>query len=159
VRALALGIGTLFGAGRSPIAPGTVGAAVALVVPAAIAFLAPQAYAPALFIGAIVLAVVGPAVAQVMIDELEDNDPRSFVLDEVAGMWIAALRPAAPVWPTLLVAFFLFRLFDVWKPGLVGRLDRMHGGRGVMYDDLAAGALALAVGVALEVGWRALAGL
>jgi phosphatidylglycerophosphatase A len=85
-----------------------------------------------------------------------DPDPSEIVIDEVVGMWIALLPVSfgaaargvevLALWPGIVAAFVLFRLFDIWKPGPVGWADRRHGPLGVMLDDVIAGALA-AVGV------------
>jgi phosphatidylglycerophosphatase A len=73
------------------------------------------------------------------------HDPSEVVIDEVAGQWIALL----PViyfglgWIGWLLAFALFRLFDIWKPGPIRQLDRRFpGGIGTMIDDVAAGVVA-----------------
>ena len=73
------------------------------------------------------------------------HDASEIVVDEVAGQWIA-MMPVAPitvlgtVWWQLLLAFVLFRLFDIEKPWPVGWIDRQTaGGWGVMADDVAAG--------------------
>ncbi|MEL6533497.1 MAG: phosphatidylglycerophosphatase A [Pseudomonadota bacterium] len=86
-----------------------------------------------------------------------DHDPSEIVIDEVAGQWIAlwpvslgAELSGAPIlalWPGILAAFVLFRLFDILKPGPVGWADRMQSPLGVMLDDVIAGAFA-ALGVA-----------
>ena len=78
------------------------------------------------------------------------QDPSEFVIDEVAGQWLALLAPSAAFWqhggdmpwPAPLAAFVFFRLFDIWKPWLVGRADRRNDAAGVMIDDLWAGAFA-----------------
>jgi phosphatidylglycerophosphatase A len=85
-----------------------------------------------------------------------DHDPSEIVIDEVAGQWTALLpvsfgawvmgAEVLRLWPGIVAAFLLFRLFDIWKPGPVGWADRMHTPLGVMLDDVIAGALA-AVGV------------
>lgn len=69
-------------------------------------------------------------------------DPPEIVIDEVAGQWLALT--AVPHQPfELVLAFGLFRLFDILKPGPVGWADRrLHGGSGIMLDDLIAGLLA-----------------
>lgn len=85
--------------------------------------------------------------------ELKDRpgeDPSEIVIDEVAGMWLTLLFPAAGfwmrdmsmVWPGPVAAFVFFRLFDITKPSLVGRADRRHDAPGVMLDDLWAGVFA-----------------
>jgi len=81
-----------------------------------------------------------------------DDDPPEFVIDEVAGQWLALLFSSAAFWarghegflptPAPLAAFVFFRLFDVWKPWIIGRADRLGGARGVMLDDLIAGVFA-----------------
>ena len=85
--------------------------------------------------------------------ELKDKpgeDPSHIVIDEVAGLWLAMLFPAAGfwmrdmsmVWPGPIGAFLFFRLFDIWKPWLVGQADRRGDAPGVMLDDLWAGLFA-----------------
>ncbi|APX13759.1 phosphatidylglycerophosphatase A family protein [Tateyamaria omphalii] len=85
-----------------------------------------------------------------------DHDPSEIVADEVVGQWIALfpLSYAAwdrgidilAMWPGWLAAFALFRLFDIWKPWLVGWADRRGDALGVMLDDVIAGVFA-AIGV------------
>jgi len=68
-------------------------------------------------------------------------DPSEVVIDEIAGMWWAALLlPASPY--DLVAVFLLFRLFDVVKPAPIPRLERLPGGLGIVADDVAAGLLA-----------------
>jgi len=75
------------------------------------------------------------------------EDASEIVADEVAGMWLALAAVSvvypvdAPVW-IVLFAFVVFRLFDILKPGPIGWLDReLHGGLGIMADDMVAGAV------------------
>ena len=137
--------GTLFGLGRSPWAPGTVGSLAAL----AVGVLTPASIYPwFIAVLAITASLVGPRLADRMIGDGADKDPGRFVFDEAAGMWIAMLRLEKPEgWLTFAIAFALFRLFDITKLWPVGRLERVHGGMGVMLDDIAAGAIALAIGI------------
>ena len=72
------------------------------------------------------------------------KDPGVIVIDEVAGMMISVLF-LPRTWPVLLAAFFLFRLFDVWKPFPARQSQAIGGGVGVMIDDVIAGIYALAV--------------
>ncbi len=73
------------------------------------------------------------------------HDPAEVVIDEIAGQWIALLPViyfGAP-WYGWFAAFVAFRLFDIWKPGPIGQLDKnFKGGVGTMIDDIAAGACA-----------------
>ena len=90
------------------------------------------------------------------------GDESEYVIDEVAGMWIALLPVSVgaahagadilALWPGWLVAFLAFRLFDVWKPGPIGWADRQRGPLGVMLDDILAGvAAAVCVGAGAAV--------
>ncbi|WP_425038870.1 phosphatidylglycerophosphatase A family protein [Primorskyibacter sp. S187A] len=88
----------------------------------------------------------------------DDHDPSEIVIDEVVGQWIALLPVSAGamavnadvlrLWPGILAAFVLFRLFDIWKPGPIGWADRRGDALGVMLDDIIAGIFA-ALGVVL----------
>ena len=99
---------------------------------------------------AITLLAVWAADRVVM--ETGQKDPSFIVIDEWAGMWIAltpllctpAPQPQPPLlWATrLVVPFLLFRLFDIWKPGIVDRAQRLPGGWGVVLDDVLAGLFA-----------------
>jgi phosphatidylglycerophosphatase A len=75
-----------------------------------------------------------------------DRDPGPVVIDEVVGQMIASapvlLIEAAHPWWGLVLSFFLFRLFDIWKPGPINKLQDLPGGWGIMLDDVAAGILA-----------------
>lgn len=153
-------IATFLGAGTLRPAPGTWGSLAAL--PAAWAL--HVAGGPwALVAGVFIATAAGLWATGRMIAETGDTDPSEVVIDEVAGMWIAILplsfgaaRVGADItalWPGWVVAFVLFRLFDILKPGPIGWADRQHTAWGVMLDDLIAGALA-ACGV-LAGAWLA----
>ncbi len=96
---------------------------------------------------------------------VDDEDPPEVVVDEVAGQWLALLFPAVAFWihgwsgwlpwPAPLAAFVFFRLFDIWKPGPIGWIDRRHTPAAVMLDDLAAGAVAGLCALAAGLGWHA----
>ena len=85
---------------------------------------------------------------------LGQKDPGIIVVDEIAGMALSVLLVPRTI-PVLLVAFFLFRLFDVWKPFPAHESQAFAGGLGVMVDDLIAGAYALI----LVMGARVLFGV
>lgn len=73
---------------------------------------------------------------------LENRDPSQIVLDEIVGMAIALA--GAPLEPSLvIIAFLAFRFFDIWKPFPIRYIDRsIHGGWGIVLDDVAAGIMA-----------------
>jgi phosphatidylglycerophosphatase A len=134
-------VASLWGIGGLRPAPGTWGSAAVL----------PLAFFPgSVAMLACLLFTLAGFWALNRLPEVED-DPSWVVVDEAAGMSLA-LAFAASLWGVVL-AFALFRLFDVWKPGPVGWADRQPGAFGVMADDLVAGALA-AMGV---VAFQALA--
>jgi phosphatidylglycerophosphatase A len=146
---LAFVIATWGGAGYAPVASGTVGSAVALVLLWLIPF---TLTGLAITLGAL---VVGGLWAGGRVERaLEQKDPGIIVVDEVAGMTLSVLLLPRTI-PVLLVAFFLFRLFDVWKPFPARESQAFTGGLGVMIDDLIAGAYALI----LVMGARALFGV
>jgi len=100
----------------------------------------------------LILALVAVWAADRVVRETGQKDPSFIVADEWAGIWIAltpllftnTLQPQPlALWAARLVApFALFRLFDIWKPGVVDKAQRLPGGWGVVMDDLLAGLLA-----------------
>jgi phosphatidylglycerophosphatase A len=136
MRKLALLIATVLGAGYSPIAPGTAGSLVAIVI----AYLLRGVLAPWHFA---VLAALSfaPAVwaADVTARELKLKDPGVVVIDEVIGQWLTVAGASVVNWKTALAAFLLFRLFDIWKPPPVRQLEALPGGLGINADDAMAG--------------------
>ncbi|WP_457594061.1 phosphatidylglycerophosphatase A family protein [Hydrogenimonas sp.] len=127
------------GSGLLPKAPGTWGSLVGLVLGAAI-----LSYFPieTLFLLTLLVTLVG--VKQ--IDRYEArtgvHDDKKIVIDEIAGIWLALCFSGASA-AALVLSFLFFRLFDIWKPSIIGRIDReAPGGWGVMGDDLVAGAAA-----------------
>ncbi len=139
---IAWGIATVGGVGLAPIVPGTVGSLVALALLLLIPFTPWSLAVTALAVAGIGIWAAGRTEAL-----LGEHDPRSVVVDEVAGCLIAAF--ALPqTWKWLLAAFIGFRILDVMKPFPVRQLQGLPGGWGVVVDDLAAGvytALALHV--------------
>jgi phosphatidylglycerophosphatase A len=132
-------IGTVGYVGYLPIAPGTWGSLAALI---AWYILKPMISDPLflLITGAIFFA--GVAASEILVEAWEDGDPKAVVVDEWVGMWIALyLAPHTLVWG--LVAFLLFRFFDILKPGPIQLMDDLHSAIGVMMDDVVAGIFAL----------------
>ena len=136
--ALARVIASGFGAGLSPVAPGTAGSLLGLAGGAALLAWHPAALWVAA--GAATLAGFG-CVRRARVE----GDPGWVVVDEIAGQMVAMVAVPRVTWPWLLAAFGLFRLFDIAKPGPVGWADRQPGAFGIMADDIVAGALAALV--------------
>jgi len=162
---LAAFFATGFGSGLSPVAPGTAGSVVGLVVAWLLRDHGGILGTPVgLLMSGLAIAAVGVAVSGPICRTLASKDPGCIVIDEVAGQVLAcAAIPLVPAfvsgrgvlaWPwPWLTAFVLFRLFDVVKPGPIHRVQDLPGGWGVVMDDVAAGILA---GVLLAVlGWAA----
>jgi phosphatidylglycerophosphatase A len=143
---LFMALATGFGLGYLPKAPGTWGTLLALPIHYLIVQLPLQGYISAIAI-IIVIAIVSAGSAEKILDK---PDPGIVVIDEVAGMLIAMIAiPAHPL--AWLLAFTLFRLFDILKPFPVNFFDqRFHGGLGIVLDDLMAGLYALA---SLQLLW------
>jgi phosphatidylglycerophosphatase A len=67
------------------------------------------------------------------------DDPSIVVVDEVVGQWVTLAGVTAFNWQGWLGGFLVFRLFDIWKPPPVRQLERLHGGVGIVADDVMAG--------------------
>ncbi|MCE9507010.1 MAG: phosphatidylglycerophosphatase A [Alphaproteobacteria bacterium] len=133
-------LATWFGAGLLRPAPGTMGSLAAIPFGYAIVMFLGQT---ALAIAAALLLIIGTFAAGRYGKKSGVVDDQSIVIDEVAGMWIAAI-PAGKHLLLWLAAFLLFRLFDIWKPWPASFFDnRSKGGFDVMMDDVVAGIYAL----------------
>jgi len=129
---------TVFGIGRLPFAPGTAASFAALIVAIPVMY----------FLGWIAMALLGAAAAGIGVwvsdnyaQEIGVADPKDCVIDEVAGQWLAcAFAPLSIA--GLILAFLLFRLFDVAKPWPVSKAETLPGGLGIVADDVAAGLIA-----------------
>lgn len=137
---LAKAVATFFGAGYSPIAPGTAGAflAMLLVWPVCSGSLSIGVSFTAILV---ILSVVGFIVGVLCTNILETEwgkDPQRIVIDEAVGVWIAFLFiPYSLTY--FILAFILFRVFDIWKPLGIRKIEKLKGGMGVMGDDVLAG--------------------
>jgi phosphatidylglycerophosphatase A len=155
VRLIAAGLGT----GFSPVAPGTAGSLLGLALGAALLWASPfLLLAATLLLAFGGMPIVSHAVGIPMRPALrpmpgDHDDPGWVVIDEVAGQCLALLALPRPSWGGVALAFALFRLLDVVKPGPIGWADRQGGAWGIMADDLIAGfAACLLVGGA-HVRW------
>lgn len=134
----ATAVSSVGGLGFVPVAPGTVASAVAVLVYALIGPL--QQFAVLAPVTIVVFVLGGLSVGVVLRRDGGPKDPSHVVCDEVVGQWIALLSLGyAGRWELMLLAFPLFRLFDVWKPPPVSFFDRRPGPWNVMMDDVAAG--------------------
>jgi phosphatidylglycerophosphatase A len=132
---LAILLATVGHVGHFPVAPGTAGSAAAMPL----FFLLRMAGSPALEVAAIlVLLAAGCWAGSVAEAHYARTDPGYVVLDEVVGMLVTLLLvPVSAL--GALVGFFLFRLFDIVKPFPARQCERLHGGVGIMTDDVVAG--------------------
>jgi len=131
---VARAIATWFGCGYSPIAPGTVGSLAAV----AIAYFLPLR---PIYFAALALAMLPVAIwaAGATARQSKLKDPQIVVVDEVLGQWITLAGVTSLNWKSWLAAFVLFRLFDIWKPPPIRRLEALPAGTGIVADDEMAG--------------------
>jgi len=140
-------IGTFFGAGLLKPGPGTYGSIAAVLLWYAAAHIlhpAPAAFAIGTAIAAILVTLIGIPAATIVANESGREDPGHVVIDEVAGQLIALIAIPAD-WQHAAISLLLFRFFDILKPPPVRQLERLHGGTGIMLDDVGAGLYALAI--------------
>lgn len=144
MKTLSTFIATVGFIGYAPIAPGTAGS-----LAATLAFmLMPTYLAPVPFTLASVALFALAVWAADRHASADNPDPSEVVIDEVMGMVVAIAY--LPLTPTVLIAsFVLFRLFDIAKPFPVRQFEKLHGGWGIVMDDVMAGVYA---NVALRVG-------
>jgi phosphatidylglycerophosphatase A len=149
---LSVALGTGFGIGFAPFAPGTFGS---LLGPPLVwgVLQAGLPVAVVLAIAAVFIAV-GIPVCTAASAALGKHDPGQVVYDEIAAFWIVFLPHivfAKPIgWLAAIAGFAFFRVFDIAKPWPVNRLEKLPDGLGIMADDLAAGVYAAACLFALE---------
>lgn len=142
-------VATFFGAGLMKPGPGTYGSVAAVLLwYGAAHFFAVGLGALAVGTGLAALAatLIGIPAATIAARESGRKDPGFVVIDEVAGQWIALIG-VRPDWRHAALALLLFRTFDIWKPWPIRRLEQLPEGTGIVLDDVAAGVLALVVGL------------
>ncbi|GAA8081141.1 phosphatidylglycerophosphatase A [Helicobacter pylori] len=129
---------TLFFSGYSKKAPGTVGSLVALLLGLPILIFS----ANTLFLAAVLIGLI--AIAQIDKEEEESkiHDSSYIVIDELVGMWLAMAISGLSL-ADVVLSFIFFRIYDITKPSLIGKIDKeVKGGLGVVADDALAGVLA-----------------
>ncbi len=130
INLLAFGLGS----GLAPVAPGTAGSLVGLVL----AWSTLDLPIAARLLVAIALILSGIWICGVAARRIAVHDHPGIVWDEIAGIYLALLVAPPSIWAWAL-GFGLFRLFDIWKPWPIRDLDhRLKGGLGIMLDDLVA---------------------
>jgi phosphatidylglycerophosphatase A len=162
-------VSTGLGIGMMPFAPGTWGSLEGWLIAACLvsflqydavsgrAALAPLPAFSLILGAAIALGIIG-VVVSTRTESVTAHDPGQVVIDEVVGQMIACAplaRWGTPIPIRLwIVAFVLFRFFDVWKPGPIRKIQELPGGWGIMADDVAAGVVAGALTFGIGIVWR-----
>lgn len=142
-------VATAFGAGYSPIAPGTAGSIIGLALFWPLHLAAPWVQV----VVTVAVYFAGVAASTRLARNLGRKDPGAAVVDEVVGMWVSLLfLPFTPL--TALAAFLLFRALDVFKPWPARQFESLPDGWGIMTDDVMAGIYA---NLLLHAALRALA--
>lgn len=134
MKQLGVALATVGGAGFFPIAPGTVGSAVGVVI-----YLATRHWAWPMQLALLVgITLVGIWGADMTAKALNREDPGPVVIDEVAGQLVTLFMTGAGLYGAI-IGFFVFRVFDIIKPPPARQLEDLPGGVGIMADDLMAG--------------------
>ena len=146
-------VATFFGAGLGKPGPGTWGSVAAVLLWAAVIW----AFHPGiialqliLFAGIALSIGFGIPAATIVARESGRHDPGFVVIDEVAGQWIALLGSPGD-WKHALIALILFRLFDITKPYPARQLEKLAGGWGIVFDDVAAGLYAWVIATVIRI--------
>ncbi|GAA8533286.1 phosphatidylglycerophosphatase A [Helicobacter pylori] len=129
---------TLFFSGYSKKAPGTIGSLVALLLGLPVLIFS----ANTLFLAAVLIGLI--AITQIDKEEEESkiHDSSYIVIDELVGMWLAMAISGLSL-AGVILSFIFFRIYDITKPSLIGKIDKeIKGGLGVVADDALAGVLA-----------------
>jgi len=138
-------ISTFFGVGFLPKAPGTFGSLVGVII---YYFLHRQEY---IFYAALFLLIMaGFAVSAKAEAVFGKKDPGCVVIDEIVGMMIALILVPL-TWINVIIVFILFRFMDVFKPYPIRKIEQMHGGSGIMLDDIVAG---LYANIVFQIGFN-----
>lgn len=133
-------IGTGFGSGFSPFAPGTAGALLATIIWLIAVYVLPFSYVFYFTLALVILFTILGIWSANKLEACWGEDPSRVVVDEMVGVWIPLLAvPADNVWPYAIASFVLFRLFDIFKPLGIRKMEDLPGGTGVMMDDILSG--------------------
>lgn len=143
-------VATGLGAGFSPWAPGTAGALLAtLMWGAGAALLSCGTLQVVTLVCIVVFGLLGVHSTNVL-EPYWGEDPQRVVVDEMVGVWIPLLVASPNSLWQVAAAFVLFRLFDIFKPLGIRRMESLKGGIGVMMDDVLAGVYSLLIILVLK---------
>ena len=134
-------VGTFFGVGYMKPGPGTYASVATVLIWWGTAHgfqIGPHNLSALTFLAMVVVTAIGIPASTIVAREAGKKDPGFVVIDEVAGQ-LFALLALSPTWVHGLEALVLFRLFDIWKPWPIRKLEKLSGGWGIMLDDLLAG--------------------
>jgi len=123
--------------GCSPFAPGTVGTLGGVAIAWALSFT--DNYLLWSAVASALVYLIGRSLGEWAEQYAGEKDPGIFVLDEVVGYLITVAWLGSPSYLTLVVGFFVFRFFDVFKPAAARRMEKIPGGDGILLDDVVAG--------------------
>ncbi|OLQ58764.1 hypothetical protein BHU51_02715 [Helicobacter pylori] len=139
---------TLFFSGYSKKAPGTIGSLVALLLGLPVLIFS----ANTLFLAAVLIGLIATAQIDKEEEESKIHDSSYIVIDELVGMWLAMAISGLSL-AGVVLSFIFFRIYDITKPSLIGKIDKeVKGGLGVVADDALAGVLAgLSVLLAINI--------
>ena len=130
---------TFLYSGLSPKAPGTAGSLLAVIFGF---FIIRYISMETLVLLTILFTLMGVKQINAYETLSGNHDDGRIVIDEVVGVWIALILSSGTLFQ-IVFSFVFFRLFDIWKPSLIGKIDRnVKGGWGVMGDDMLAGVIA-----------------
>ena len=156
-------IATIFGIGYLRPAPGTWGSLFALIL----AILLVEIFGIIGFVFALLsISAFGWWATSVYLKQIKTKDPSEVVIDELVGQWIAVLPIVISafyfklepfdLWPGWISSFLFFRIFDIFKPSLIGWADEKNGALGVMLDDIFAGIAAAICTITLALLYHGL---
>ena len=128
-------LATFFGVGYFPIAPGTLASLIVVFLYKAGFHLLPWPFYLGIGLG---IYLMGVWSSTLFAARRKKEDPRTVVIDEVLGQWLA-LFMLPPSWGLVLLSFFLFRFFDIIKPFFIKKAETFNAGWGIMLDDIVAG--------------------
>jgi len=135
-------LATGFGSGLFPWGPGTAGSVAAIPCWMLLTYLPWQVYSMVVMFSI----CIGIYLCHQTAKDMGVHDHGSIVWDEFVGMWITLMAIPVRSWQWVLAGFVVFRIFDIWKPWPIRWFDRnMHGGMGIMIDDVIAGVISALV--------------